>query len=64
MVPGTGTQGHFLEYPTVVDVNFQLGKVSVELGNTGGLKDGGDALEIIIRKRVFFVVPDGYNDFI
>ena len=38
-----------------------MGKVVIELGNTGGLKDGGDVLEIIIRKRVFFVVPDGYN---
>ena len=25
------------------------------------MKDGGDVLEIIIRKRVFFVVPNGYN---
>ena len=38
-----------------------MGKVSIELGNAGSLKDGDNVLEIIIRKKVFFVVPDGYN---
>ena len=48
MVPGTGTHGHLPESTTVVDIDFQLRKVSIELGNTGGLKDSGDVLEVII----------------
>ena len=48
MVPGTGTHGHFSESTAVVDINFQLCNFSVELGDTGGLKDSGDVLEIII----------------
>ena len=61
MVPGTGIHGHFLESTAVVDIGFQLGKVSIELGNAGGLKGGGNVLEIIIWQRVFFVVSNGYN---
>ena len=61
MVLGTGTHGHFSESTAVVDINFQLCKVSVELGDTGGLKDSGDVLEVIIWKRIFFVVANGYN---
>ena len=50
MVPGTGTHGYFPESTTVVDINFQLSKVSIELGNADGLKDSGDMLEVIIWK--------------
>ena len=51
MVPGTGTHGNFPESTAVVDIDFQLSKVSIELGNAGGLEDSGDVLK----------VPDGYN---
>ena len=61
MARGIGTRGHFPELTAVVDIDFQLSKVCIELGNAGGLEDSGNELKVIIWKGIFFVVPDGYN---
>ena len=61
MIVDTGTHSHFPKSTAVGDVIFQFFKVSIELGDTGGLKNGGDVLEVIIWKRIFFVVPNGCN---
>ena len=61
MVANASTHSYFLESLAVGDVIFQFSKVSIELGNTAGLKNSDNVLEVVIWKKIFFVIMNGYH---
>ena len=50
--------GTFAESSAIDNVIFKLGEGPIECFDAGGLKDGGEMLKVIIRKRMVFVVSD------